>query len=202
MNKSFCVTLCLLAGAPLTTAAGYDSHPHGTLSYTFGEVRLVAEDPDGRDDADGIRVGGSALFHPDFFVAGALSMLGSDGANGVDTDTAEIGLGYRHALNRQVDLLGVAGLIRVDIDFANGSNADDDDFGPSLTGGARAALTHAIEVGGYLNYAELFGDGDLTVRGEGLFHFTPNLAALAGIGLSDDNREATIGARWNFQPTR
>lgn len=214
MNKTqtLCATLCLLAGLPLAANAQYDNNRHGNdrdgydryanLSYTLGEVRLLAEDPDGREDADGIRIAGSALFHPQFFVAGALSTLGSDGANGLDTDILELGVGYRYALSPQVDLLGVAGVIRVDRDFAGGNGADDDDLGPSLTGGARAALTRVIEVGAFLNYAEVFGDGDLALRGEGLYHFTPHLAALAGLGVSDDTREAMIGARWSFQRTR
>ena len=183
-----------------TTTSSYGDR-YANLSYTLGEVRLLAEDPDGGDDADGVRLGGSALIHPDFFVAGALSSLGSDGVNGRDTDTFELGLGYRYALNPRIDLLGIGGIVRVDRDFGN-SRADDDDLGPSLTGGARAALTHAIEVGAYANYVQLFGDGDLALRGEGLYHFTPNFSVLAGLGLSDDTREANIGARWNFHPTR
>lgn len=173
---------------------------YASLSYTLGEVRLLAEDPDGGDDADGIRVGGSVLIHPDFFAAGALSTLGSDGNNGVDTDVFEFGLGYRHAISPRLDLLGIGGLVWEDRDYARG--ADDDDLGVQLTGGARAALTHAIEVGGYLSYLSLFGDGDLGLRGEGLYHFTPNLSALAGVGFSDGDREANIGVRWNFDTTR
>jgi hypothetical protein len=196
--------LCLPLAAQAQYTARSSSSGYGpayaNLSYTLGEVRLLAQDPDGGDDADGIRVGGSALVHPDFFISGALSTLGSDGNNGVDTDIFEVGVGYRHAISPRVDLLGIGGIVRVDRDY--GGRGDDDDFGPSLTGGARAALTHAIEVGGYLNYVQVFGDGDLGLHGEGLYHFTPNFSVLAGLGLSDDTTEANVGARWNFQPTR
>lgn len=208
MTMIFKTLLLALLCAPLAVQAGpYDANRSGhaggdryaNLSYTLGEVRLLAHDPDGGDDADGVSVGGSVLFHPEFFLAGSLATLGTDG-NGVDTDTFNLGVGYRYAASERVDLLGIAGLVRVDRDFGNGR--DDDDFGPSLTGGARAALTHAVEVGGYLNYVEVFGDGDLGLSGEGLYHLTPNFSLLAGVGLSDDDREANIGARWNFQPTR
>lgn len=197
-----CVPLAAQAQYPArssSSAAGYDQ-TYANLSYTLGEVRLLAEDPDGGDDADGIRLGGSALVHPDFFISGALSTLGSDGNNGVDTDIFEVGVGYRHAVSPRVDLVGIGAIVRVDRDF--GGRGDDDDFGPSLTGGARGALTHAIEVGGFLNYTQVFGDGDLGLHGEGLYHFTPNFSVLAGLGVSDDTREASVGARWNFQPTR
>lgn len=120
--------------------------------------------------------------------------------NGRDTDTIELGVGYRHALSARMDLIAVGGLIRVDRDF--GGRADDDDLGPSLTGGARAALTPVIEVSALANYIQVFGDGDVGLRGEGLYHFTPHFSVLAGLGLSDDTREANIGARWSFQPTR
>jgi hypothetical protein len=196
--------LCLPVAAnaqyqPRNSTDSYGSR-YANLSYTLGEVRLLAEDPDGADDASGIRLGGSALFHPDFFVAGALTSVGSGGNNGYDADTFELGLGYRYALSPRMDLVGIGGLVRVDRDFGN--RGDDDDIGPSLTGGARAVLTDAIEVGAFANYTQVFGDGDLGLRGEGLWHFTPNLSALAGLGLSDDVREVNIGARWNFQPTR
>lgn len=208
MNKTAVSALLTLLCIPFAAGAQYTDrgntsgygHRYATLSYTLGEVRLLAVDPDGGDDADGIEVGGSLLMHPDFFATGALSTLGSDGANGVDTDAFEIGLGYRHAASPRIDLLGIAGVVRVDRDF--GGRGDDDDLGPSLTGGLRAALTHAIEVGGFLNYTELFGDGDLGLHGEGLYHLTPNFSLLAGLGLSDDSREANVGVRWNFQPTR
>ena len=207
MNTLRASALLVLLSIPLAATAQYQSGrsarsagDYANLSYTLGEVRLLAEDPDGGDDADGIRVGGSALVHPDFFVLGALSTLGSDGANGVDTDTFELGFGMRYGYSSRVDFLGAAGIVRVDRDF--GGRRDDDDFGPSLTGGVRAAVTPVVEVGGYLNYVEIFGDGDLALNGEGLYHLTPNFSLLAGLGVSDDTREASIGARWNFDRTR
>lgn len=202
IRKTFGMTLAALLCAPVAVAAQYQGHTgradYTRLSYTLADVRLLAEDPDGREDADGVRVGGSALVHPNLFVAGALSSTGSDGVNGVDTDVFEMNLGYRHALTAHVDLLGMAGLVRVDRDF--GGRRSDDDLGPSLTGGIRAPLATRLEVGGYVNYLQVFGDGDLALRGEGLFHATPNLSLLAGLGVSDNTREANLGVRWNFRP--
>lgn len=204
MSKTFSWVPAVLLLAPLAAwAQHYDggtTDGYARLSYTLADVRLLAEDPDGRDDADGIRVGASGQIHPNLFVTGALSSTGSDGVNGVDTDVFEVGLGFRHGITPHVDLLGIAGLVRVDRDFAG--RRQDDDIGPSLTGGIRAPLTTLLEVGGYLNYTEVFGDGDLALRGEGLYHFTPNFSLLAGVGVSDDTREANLGARWNFTRTR
>lgn len=206
MKKTAVPALFALLFLPLAANAQYPASsspsttsysPYASLSYTLGEVRLLAEDPDGGDDANGISVGGSLLMHPDFFATGALTTLGSDGNNGVDTDIFQVGIGYRHALSPRMDVLGIGGLVWEDRDYTG--RADDDDLGVQLTGGLRAALTNVIEVGGYLSYLELFGDGDLGLRGEGLYHFTPNFSALAGVGLSNDVREANVGVRWNFR---
>ena len=171
---------------------------YGRLSYTLGEVRAVARDPDGADGADGVSLGGSALITPDLFIAGALTSVGSGGPNGYDDDTVEVGLGLRHAFTSQVDLVGIAGFIHDDRQVGNRDLGSD--LGPSLTGGVRAELTPAIEVGGYIDYTRLYNDSNLGVRGEGLYHFTPNFSVLAGVGLTDSERTADLGARWYFNP--
>jgi hypothetical protein len=180
------------------TARGpaYAAYP---LSYTHGELRLVVQDPDGRDDADGVSLAGSVLVQPQVFIAGGYSSVGSGGFNGVDADTLEIAAGFRHPYTSQVDLIAMAGIVHVDLDVGN---RHDDDVGPSLTGGTRIALSNLVEIAAYANYSQVFGDGDLGLRGEGLYHFTPNFSALAGVGISDDDRTANVGARWYFVPIR
>jgi hypothetical protein len=191
---------------PMAAQAEPVSHSRGTsydryspLSYTHGELRLVAEDPDGRDDADGVSLAGSVLLQPQLFIAGGYTSLGAGSDNGLDEDTLELDVGFRHPFTSQVDLIGMAGLVRVDRDVGR---FHDDDIGPSITGGTRVALTSMVEIGGFVNYTQVFGDGDLGVRGEGLYHVTPNLSVLAGLGLSDAARFANIGARWYFTPAR
>lgn len=203
MSKAFIAALAALLGATAAQAQYYGTPPasgYARLSYTYADARLLLQDPDGADDADGIRLGASGLIHPDFFVTGALGTTGSDGPNGLDTDVIELHLGYRYAFTPHVDLLGMAGIVHVDRDF--GGRRDDDDLGPSLTGGFRAPLASMVEVAGFANYTQVFGDGDLSLRGEGLYHVTPNFSAVAGLALSDDLREASLGVRWTFAPTR
>jgi hypothetical protein len=172
---------------------------YSPLSYTHGEVRLVAEDPDGHGTADGVSLAGSVLFRPELFATGAFTSLGNGGIDGFDSDTLELSVGLRHPYTSQVDLVGAAGIVHVD---SNAGSRHDDDFGPSLTGGARVWLSPLFEIGAYANYTQIFGNGDLGVRGEGLYHITPNLSAVAGLGLSDSTRFANIGARWYFTPVR
>ena len=196
----------LLFVLPLTALAqpntrqpdnGY-GRSYGQLSYTLGEVRMVAQDPDGGRNADGVSIAGSALLDPNFFVAGSYTSTGSSGPNDTNDDVFEAGVGLRHAFTSQVDLVGIAGLVHESRQVGNRDFGSD--VGPSLTGGVRSALTPKIEVGAFLNYRSLFGDSVLGLRGEGLYHLNPNLSLLAGAGLSDNERIANLGARWYFRP--
>lgn len=192
--------LCLVALAlPLAAAAQGDSRyrdtGHGRLSYTLGEVRVVARDPDGAGDADGVSIGGSALITPDLFLAGSATTVGS---GNYDEDTLDLGVGMRYAVGPRIDLVGVAGLVFGDRQVGNRDFGSD--VGPALTAGLRSPLTPEIEVGAYASYVRLYEDGDLGLRGEGLYHFTPNFSALASLGLTDNERNASLGVRWYFRP--
>jgi len=177
--------------------SGYrQSSGYSRLSYTYGEARLVIEEPDGGDSFDGIRLGGSLQFQPQVFGVASLTSVSSDG---VDIDTFDLGVGFRHALQSNVDLVGIVGLVWAEVDAGP---FEDDDTGISLTGGVRGFAAPQLELGGYASYAEVFGDGDITLTGEGLLHLSPNLALVASLGFSDDVNILTFGARWNFVPTR
>ena len=176
--------------------AGLAQSPQGRLSYTYGEARLVLEDPEGGDRLDGIRVGGSLQFNPNLFATGALTTLSSDN---LDLDTLDVGLGYRNAVSPVTDVVGIVGLVWADVDAGP---FGDDDTGISLTGGVRSRLQPQFEIGAYASYAELFGDGDATITGEGLIHLGPQFSVVGSLGLSDDVTVLTFGGRWNFAAPR
>ncbi|MGH8442416.1 MAG: hypothetical protein ACRETF_05880 [Nevskiaceae bacterium] len=179
----------LLLAALALPIPGLAQTPERRLSYTYGDARLVLSDPEGGDRLDGIRLGGSAQFHPDLFATGALTTLSSDGA---DFDTLELGLGFRHRISAITDVVGIAGLVWGDVDPGS------DDSGISLTGGVRSRVQPQFEVGPYASYVELFGDGDASLIGEGLMHLSPQLALVGSLALSDDVTTLTFGGRWNF----
>ncbi|MGH8441474.1 MAG: outer membrane beta-barrel protein [Nevskiaceae bacterium] len=190
MKRVHAVVLSALLALPL--AAQAQSRQSG-FSYSYGEGRLVMIDPDGGDNYSGVKVGGSLQFLPQFFGIASLSLLSNDP---FDLTTLEGGAGFRHPIRRGIDVLGTATIQIVEIDGPGGFS--DDDTGISLTGGIRAAMTPQLELGGYLNYAETFGDGDVTLTGEGLLHMTRELSLVGSVGLSDDANTLTLGARWNF----
>lgn len=183
------VALCTALSAPLPalaqsrdTQTSYGRNPH----YTYGDLRLVSLDPDGPGgSADGIRLGGSMLFQPNLF--GQASLTSVD-----NLDQLDLGVGMRHPLSSRTDLVGILGIIWADV-------GPEDDTGISLTGGVRSLIGPQFELGGYVGYAEIFGDGDISLTGEGLLHVTRELALVASLGFSDDYDAVTLGARWNFR---
>ena len=182
---------------PFTAQAQSRSNERSTdsrFSYTYAELRYVTQDPDGPgDDIDGLRLGGSLQFRPQLFAVGALTSLSS---GPVDYDSIDLGLGFRTALQSNVDFVAIGGLIFADVEGPGGSG--DDDSGISLTGGVSAMMTPQFELGGYVGYVDLYGDGDIGLTGEALFHVNREVTLLASLGLSDDVNTITLGGRWNF----
>ena len=189
MKRVHAVVLSTLLALPFAAQAQSSQG----FSYSYGEGRLVMVDPDGGDNFTGVKVGGSLQFLPQFFGVASLSLLDNDA---FDTQTLEGGVGFRQQIRNGMDLVGIAAIVLTEVDGPGGFS--DDDSGISLTGGVRAALTSQFEVGGYANYAETFGDGDVTLTGEGIFHLTRELDLVGSLGLSDDANTLTAGARWNF----
>jgi len=195
-NSLSVLALCVALAAPLPALAQSrgSAPPRSILSYTYLDGRLVLWEPDGGDRLDGIRIGGSASFQDNLFAVGSLTMVGD---TGYDLTLLEGGVGLRHPLSRDTDLVAIGGIVLAEVDA--GPGGDRDDSGISLTGGVRSLVAPQFEVGGYLNYADYFGDGDILLTGEGLLHVTPNLSLAASLGISDDYDVVTLGARWNFR---
>ena len=192
MKRNLAVLALCAALAPLPALAqsrssqtSYGTNPH----YTYGDGRIVMLDPDGGDNESGIRIGGSLLFQPNLF--GVASLTDVDALTQLD-----LGVGMRSALSSRTDLVGIAGIVFAEVDRGP---FEDDDTGISLTGGVRSLMGPQFELGGYVGYAEIFGDGDVTFTGEGLLHVTRELALVGSLGISDDYNIVTLGARWNVR---
>jgi hypothetical protein len=194
MKPIYVLTVSTLLALPLAAEAQQtrSQSGYGSMSYTYGDARIVVIEPDGGGSFDGVKLAGSMQFQPQLFGVAALTAVG-DGP--VDLTYVDLGIGFRSALQSNVDLVLIGGLIMAEIDTPGGG---DDDTGLSLTGGVRGVATPQIEYGGYANYTSVFDDGDLTLTGEGLLHLNRQLALAASLGLSDDATTLTLGARWSF----
>ncbi len=193
MKSTHALVLSALLALPLAAQAQTRGSGYGSMSYTYGDARLVVIEPDGGGSLDGIKLGGSLKFQPQLFGVASLTAVG-DGP--VDLTFIDLGVGFRSALQSNLDLVAIAGLVMAEVDTPGGS---DDDTGLSLTGGVRGIATPQIEYGAYANYTSVFNDGDLTLTGEGLLHFNRQLALAGSLGLSDDSTTLTLGARWSFE---
>lgn len=195
MKKTLILAALLPALAlPFTAQAqsSGDRSRASPFSYTYAELRYVDYDTDGGGSLDGLRLGGSLQFQPQLFGVGALTML-SDGP--VDYETIDLGIGFRTALQSNVDFVAIGGLIFAEVDGPFGSN---DDSGISLTGGVRGMMSPQFELGGYIGYVDVGSDGDIGLTGEALFHVNRQATLLASLGFSDDVTILTLGGRWNF----
>ena len=194
--------LCAALAAPLSATAQSrqgTTPSYGNFSYTYADGRLVLLEPDGGDGLDGFRFGGAMQFQHNLFAVGSLTAVGD---TGYDLTVIDLGLGQRHPLSSATDLVAIGGVVLAEVDVGGPGAGDDDDTGISLTGGVRSMMSPQFELGGYLNYADYLGDGDLLLTGEGLLYVTPELALAASLGISDDYDIFTIGARWNFRGSR
>ena len=191
MKSIHALILSSLLALPLAAQAQSRSQ-YGSMSYSYGDARLVVVEPDGGGSLDGIRIDGSFQFQPQLYAIGAITTYGD---NNFDVTLIEGGVGYRQSLRSGMDLVAQGGLVLAEIDVGPFS---DDDTGLFVSGGLRGVATPQIEYGAYAEYRSIFDDGDVTLTGEGLLHFTRNLALIASLGLSDDANTLTLGARWSF----
>jgi hypothetical protein len=191
MKSTYALILSALLALPLAAQAQSQSQSqYGSMSYTYGDARLLAIDTDGGGNEEGVRIGGSFKFQPQLYGVASITDYGN-------LTYLDGGVGYRHALQNDLDLVGMGGLVLATVD-RGGAAGDDDDIGLWLTGGVRGIATPQIEYGAYVEYRSMFSDGNITLTGEGLLHLTRELSLVASLGLSDDFNVLTLGARWSF----
>ncbi|MDI9237943.1 diffusible signal factor-reguated Ax21 family protein [Lysobacter sp. LF1] len=164
MKRSL-LALTLLAALPFAASAAEG------VSYNYVEAGYAATNVDGDLDADGWAINGSAAIAPNFHLFGGYTGQKTDSfdtglgrVNGVDVDQWNLGVGYNHEINSQVDLLTRVAYLKAETDGVSvggvnfgGSDAD----GWSVEAGVRAALTPNFEgyaMAGYEDYERADGE--------------------------------------------
>jgi len=160
-----------------------------SLSYTYGELRLVDADNDG----DGISIGGSYELAGPWILVGSYASLDFDG--GVDFSLLELGGGYVWGYTKDWDLFGTVSIARGEVDGTFGS---DDETGFSLAAGTRGLLTPQLEVRGSVNHINL-DDSDTFLELAADFYFTKQFAAGLSLEFAGDLDVFTVGARYFFR---
>jgi opacity protein-like surface antigen len=175
---------------PVTSLAQSES----PFSYTVAEFSYIVDievDPSSID-GDGFSLGGTFTVADSFFVGGSYEDYDFD--RGISGEMLEIGGGYFHNLNPDLDF--VATLHFVDVEFSPGNASDD---GLALGGGIRAALSDDIEVDAMLKFVDMdAGDSDTSVELRGRYYFSDEFAVQLQIDLGGDFETIGVGVRAEF----
>lgn len=145
--------------------------PH-VFNYNYAEVKYLDV-----DNADGFALVGSADIKPNLALKFQYSTLSAG-----SFDSSVLRLGAANYIGsttyRQADWVFEAGL-----DIAGGDGPSD--TGLFVRGGARYAVSDALEVNGALEFSTLY-DNDLTAHLAALYEVSTGFAALVEAGLGDD----------------
>ncbi|MGO4221653.1 diffusible signal factor-reguated Ax21 family protein [Lysobacter sp. TAF61] len=203
MKRSLIAALTLLAAAPFAASAA------DGVSYTYVEAGYAATNGDNSLDSDGWAINGSAAIAPNFHLYGGYSGQKTDDfdtglgrVNGIDVDQWNVGVGYNHELNSQLDLLTRVGYQKAETDSFNvgavnfgGTDAD----GWNVEAGVRGAFTPNFEgyaLAGYEDYEH--ADGEFYGRLGAQVKFNQTWGVNGEVKFVDGNTSYFVGPRMSF----
>ena len=181
MKRSL-IALVLAAAVPFAAQAD------DKLSYSYIEADYVNLD----SDADGFGVRGSIEFADSgFYAFGSWNALEADDFD-VDVDTYDLGLGYAHSLGENLDLIGEAAYVNVDVE---GFDADGwrasvglrGSFSPNFEGLVKANFVDGDDV-----------DGDFTGTLGAQYKFNPTWGITGEVEIGDGGETYLMGVRASF----
>lgn len=172
------------------------------FGYSFVDFSIVpeaeADGLGGDDDGDGFQLRGSLVVHQNYFAFVEIGDYEID--NGVDFTRWLIGAGGHWPINQNMDFVARGGIARYDVDYGR-FGGDDDDIGFFLGARIRAQVVPRVEIEGGvdLTTAEVGGfEDEITLVGEGRYHFNSQWSAGGFINIGDDMRQIGIYGRFNF----
>ncbi|MBL7252253.1 outer membrane beta-barrel protein [Alloalcanivorax sp. C16-2] len=198
MLKKTLIASAIAAG----TLASLGAHAQSTtpvrdngFSYSYGQFGYDQWDYDHGPDVDVITGEGAFALDEHVFLRGGLSFYDGDydspGSDDVDGNRAYAGVGFHTPLQRNLDLVGTADVIRDDNDF------DDSEWGYAVRGGLRHRTTESLELAGGALYEDIY-DGNFGVYGQGLVHLTQAWDVGARVSFTDDSDNLGLFGRYNF----
>lgn len=182
MKRSL-IALSLAALLPLAAQAD------DKLSYTYIEADYVNVD----SDADGFGVRGSFEFgNSGFYGFGAYNWLETD-VGSLDFETTELGFGYAHGLNDNLDLIGEAAWKNVDVD----NFGDVDGWRASV--GVRGSFSRNFEGLFKVNYVDYDNvDSDVTGTVGVQYKFNQTWGITGEVEFGDGAETYLVGVRASF----
>lgn len=167
------------------------------FNYTSAEFNFVDIDIDFGPisvDGDGFSIGGTFEVAEDFFVGGSFEDYDFDA--GVDGEWLELGGGYFHTLDDDLDFFATLNLVDIEVS-GFGSSASDD--GLAIGGGIRARLADTVEVDALIEHVNLDeGDSDTGIEVRGRYYINDGFAVQAKYSTVSDFDTLSIGIRGEF----
>lgn len=199
--------LSLVQVALLAIALAGPASAHEAPRYTWlqaGYVDIEFDDVDGLAlDGDGISVAGSVALSETVHVFadrldGDIDVEG-DGLGGLRADYTAVtaGIGFRFPVSDTVDVLARLAWVGAEVEVLD---VDEEEDGHAISAGVRAMVTSRLEVNGFITRTD-FGGGfgsETSVAAGAVYAVTPRLSAVAGVSLSDDVTEYSVGLRLHF----
>ena len=217
MKKRFALA-ALLAVAPFAASAQ-------VLSYSYVEggydQATVDEEFGDETEVDGAYVGGSFEISSSFHLFGRYAKLSGEehraslsGGHAYDTDfeTGELGLGYRHGLGDQLDLIAELSLLNQRIETTRTTTPFFGDIAPYIVTerdvssnasrfsvGLRGLMDHRLEgwaKGGYLGGGDI--DGGYSATLGGLIKFGRTWGVVGELEFAESWNQYRLGVRASF----
>ncbi|MBM7335274.1 MAG: hypothetical protein ABGX87_05335 [Alcanivorax sp.] len=165
------------------------------FSYTYGQFGYDRWDYDNGPDVDVLTGEGAFALDEHLFLRGGLSFYDGDydspGSDDVDGNRVYVGAGFHTPLQRGLDLVGTADVIRDDNDF------NDEEWGYALRAGLRHQTTDMLQLSGGAIYEDIY-DGNFGVYGQGLVELNRAWDVGARVSFTDDSDNIGLFGRYNF----
>lgn len=174
-----------LACAPLAATAE-------AMSYNWVDAEYVDLDIDDAPSGDGYAAQGSVGFGEYGFAFAEYNALSVDV---VDIDLWTVGLGGHYPINPDLDVVGRAGYLKIDISVPGGG-LDDDGYLVSL--GLRGRLGGHVELEGSVMARDTGNDSETVWVAGGRYHFNRNFAVGAEYQVGDNANLLYAGLRFSF----
>lgn len=167
------------------------------FAYTGIEASYVDVDLDSGPfnvDGDGYRFGGTYEIADSFFLLGEWEEQNFD--FGIDGRTLEIGGGYFHSLDSDLDFIATASYVDSEVE-AGGLRIDDN--GIALGAGIRARLADSFQVEAVLDWVDYDNSGSNTgIRLSGRYYLSDRFAVGVETDFDDDVDTLRLGIRAEF----
>jgi hypothetical protein len=187
--RTFCGTAATLLILPGVSQAEFN--------YTTAEFNYVDVDADigpVNVDGDGFGIAGTYTVADSFYVGASYEDYDFD--YGVDGSVLEIGGGYFHTLQDDLDFIATFSYLEADAS-AGSQSADDDGF--QIGGGIRARLADSVEVDALLELVDMNeGDSDTGIELRGRYYISDEFAVQAKASFGTNFDTISIGVRGEF----